>query len=178
MGYFLSRQRDLAKDFLYVEIAVDKKNSGTDILNKRYEGEGKNLYSPIDAVVVARKIMDLWNDELPEESKKIRIAKDSKNYIEYEYTQESLEKLNIWAENVFEGLPKCARCKKIFSGRRSKIVLSDKSANEVDANIYEKLKSLSLCSLACASSIYKEMLGSDPVIPLTENIAECEFYGC
>ena len=103
MAFFVSRQRDNVDGRLYVEIACGgSKKAGADTLATRYDGEGKNLVSPKDAVNVAERIHKKWDNDYPDERKNLRIVglSNTNGSICFDFSSADMGKAQVWADKM------------------------------------------------------------------------------
>ena len=115
--WFVSRQNYWgveSEDALCVEIAfggIDYSNA--DMLAAKYIGEGESYTNPIEAVEVAIKIRDNWNDDLKKSGENVtaRVDKGSTGGMGIPFLSERTdEELRAWARETLESLPKCDEC--------------------------------------------------------------------
>jgi hypothetical protein len=150
LSFFTSRQRYYEDNQLVVEISCGgKKYAGKDILPAKFLGEQKNLLSPIDAVNVAIRILDEWNNSYWDERKLISLVnhdgKGTKTYFG-PHNKKDLEKLERWAQSTFKSMAKCCSCQKPI-GNMNKAYETQDLPNRV------------ACSETCLANIYRTIFG-------------------
>lgn len=147
MAFYVSRQRDTESGRLFVEIAIGgAKKSGPDPLTNKYNGEGKNLVSPKDAVMVAERIFKKWDQDYADESKALRIT-DGTGFIIHNFDAVGLKHANTWADQVLTALAKCGTCTKPMGNRA--VFETDHIPSQV------------FCSEVCVSKRYRDMFGAE-----------------
>ena len=147
MAFYVSRQRDTATGRLFVEIAIGgSKKSGPDPLTNKYNGEGKNLVSPKDAVMVSERIFKQWERDYADESKALRIT-DGAGEVVYDFDATGLYCANAWADKTLAGLEKCGACTKPMGNR---------AAFET-----EHIPTQVFCSEVCVSKRYRNMFNAE-----------------
>lgn len=148
MGYHISRQRYRSDNCLYLEVACGgKKNSGKDFLNPRYEGEGKTLTDPRDAINIAEKMHRRWHMDYSDENKRLIIVGLDKP-LTFEFTTAGIAAAKNWASKIFLNMEKCGLCLKVL-GNREKYQLDD-------------IKNTAFCSEMCAARKYHSLFGVEP----------------
>lgn len=157
MGFFVSRQRyydgssSAATGPLVVEIAVGGSKKATkEMLAARFDGEGKNLKYPIDAVNIAERIYKQWNLAYADEHKRLCILdpsfKEGRKF--YEFNKRGLEEARKWAEITLENMQKCGGCNKPLGNLKNPL-----SINEFANKLF--------CSEYCLSKSYRDKYGVD-----------------
>lgn len=147
MAFYVSRQRDNVSGRLFVEIACGgSKKASPDTLTPKYNGEGKNLVSPKDAVMVAERIFKQWDQNYADESKALRII-DGKNITEFAFDKTGIAAANIWGEKTLADLDKCGACAKPMGNR---------AAFET-----EHIPTQVFCSEVCISKRYRDMFNQE-----------------
>jgi len=150
MGYFLTRQRDFNDDKLYVEICcLGPKKAGLDILTARYQGEGKNLVSPKDAVEIAERIYKQWQLDYHDEAKRLRIIIDEKTTRIFEFDAKGIAAAKTWADKTLATMTKCKHC--------GKPIGHSKTLYET-----EDIPNAAFCGEICLSIKYRDMFGVEP----------------
>jgi hypothetical protein len=152
MGYYISRCRPAADNCLYVEIAAGGKTKACeDILPLKYEGEQKNLVSPIDAVNVAVKIYKKWQIDYHDEQKKLKII--DKHFTSGEkivdFDKRGIDTATAWANVIAKTMDKCHNCKRLL-GSTGNVLEHDDIPNSV------------FCSQNCLATTYKDRFGNEP----------------
>jgi hypothetical protein len=150
MGYYVSRQRRYEDNRLLVEIACGgSKFAGKDILPITFNGEQKNLVSPIDAVNVSLRLIEEWHQKYWDEPKGISIVNaDGKGSCQLfdPHSKKDLEKLERWAQSTFKNMAKCCACQKPI-GNMNKAYETEDLPNRV------------ACSEICLANIYRTIFG-------------------
>jgi hypothetical protein len=143
MGYFISRQRYYDKNrILAVEIANGgPKQASPDILPETYEGEGKNLIDPRDAVNVAYKIYKQWISSRCLDENVHLVIKDADRSYMLDFSKKGLDTANKWANDTFNRSPKCGSCQRVMNTKKYFLV------NGLDG-VY--------CSEVCCASQYRQ----------------------
>lgn len=152
MGYYISRCRPSTDNCLYVEIATGGKTKACeDMLPAKYEGEQKNLVSPIDAVNVCIKIQKKWELDYHDEQKKLKIVDNHFTAGEqvFNFDKKGIYKAMIWATEVAKAMKKCHNCKRLL-GTTGDILEHDDIQNSV------------FCSQNCLATTYKDRFGNEP----------------
>jgi hypothetical protein len=147
MAFYVSRQRDTATGRLFVEIAIGgSKKSGPDPLTNKYNGEGKNLVSPKDAVMVSERIFKQWERDYADESKALCITDGTARSI-IAFDIEGMKYANLWADKALADLEKCGACTKPMGNR---------AAFET-----EHIPTQVFCSEVCVSKRYRDMFNAE-----------------
>jgi hypothetical protein len=143
---FVSRQRDAKDNLLFLEIVCGgPSKAGADILPFRYKdkGEGKNLVSPIDAVLCAERIYKAWQNDYPDENKQLRIVNDGPKPIVYDCGPKGFIAAKKWAADVYSSMEKCGGCKKPMGSK--------------DPFEHEDIANMVFCTEVCAATKYRDM---------------------
>lgn len=151
--FFVSRQRVYPQKFLAIEITTNgKKAAGEDILPFNFDGEGKNLIDPRDAVRVAARIYKQWVANRHPDENIFLILKQDKPII-LEFSAKSIKYAENWAEKMYNSLPKCGSCNRIVKIKKS-------CSMKVLDGYY--------CSEYCASNKYRQIYGKELDVKLLE----------
>lgn len=150
MSYYTSRQRHYENNKLCFEIACGgSKSASKDILPFKYDGEGKNLVSPIDAVNVALRVIAQWDLAFFDDKKWIALVntdgKGSKEYFD-PHSKRDMDRLQRWAETTLKNMSKCCNCQKPISNTTKAYETSD-------------LPNKIACTENCLASIYRTIFG-------------------
>jgi hypothetical protein len=147
MAFYVSRQRDNESGRLFVEIAIGgSKKAGADPLTVKYNGEGKNLVSPKDAVMVSERIFKQWDRDYADEGKALRITDGAGAWI-YDFDITGLKHANTWADKALAALEKCGACTKPMGNRAAF------ETDHIPAQVF--------CSEVCVSKRYRDMFNAE-----------------
>jgi hypothetical protein len=152
MGFYISRCRPSKDNCLYVEIANGGKTKACqDMLPEKYEGEQKNLVSPIDAVNTSIKIYKKWQIDYHDEQKKLKIIDKGFAGGEkiFDFDKSGIGSALKWADVISKTMKKCGHCKRLL-GTTGTLLDHDDIPDTV------------FCSQNCLATTYKDRFGNEP----------------
>ena len=107
-NYFVSRQKYYYSGESVVEVESNGLDyAGSDMLVKKYRGEGQSYASPIEAVEVAIEICRQWRIDGEHLA---HVGVGSTGGMGFEIEPTTFKQARLWAKEAFEELPKCDRC--------------------------------------------------------------------
>jgi len=140
--YFVSRQKYWPDGRCVVEIAnggLDYANP--DMLNPKFNGEGREYIDPREALMVARQIAKEWKNSNPK--LEIEIGAGCTGGFTLPFDGKDNEELDKWAETQYNNLKKCDHCGDVIDNN-----------NKNKQFIIQDLEDCVFCSENCAEIYY------------------------